>query len=79
MSLAERVESGAPRRKPSGLPCSVQKLLNDLPADESAALQFMLDDGWSQERIYADLRDEGREVGKQTINRHRSKACRCYL
>lgn len=79
MALAARIQDNAPRRKPSGLPCSVQKLLDDLPADESAALQFMLDDGWSQERIYAELKDEGHEVGKQTINRHRSKACRCFL
>ena len=79
MALADRITSAAPRRRPSGLPCSVQKLLDELPADESAALRFMLDDGWSQERIYADLRDEGHEVGKQTINRHRSKACRCFL
>ena len=79
MALTDRVKSNAPKRKPSGNPCSVQKLLDELPEAESAAFQFMMDDGWSQERIYADLKDEGREVGKQTINRHRSKACRCFL
>jgi hypothetical protein len=79
MALAARVQSDAPKRKPSGLPCSVQTLLDVLPPDESAALQFMLDDGWSQERIYGELKAEGHEVGKQTLNRHRSKACRCFL
>lgn len=79
MALADRIQSQAPKRKPSGNPCSVQELLDALPPEESASFQFMMDDGWSQERIYADLKAEGHSVGKQTINRHRSKGCRCFL
>lgn len=79
MALADRITSEAPKRRPSGNPCSVQALLDRLDPEEAASFQFMMDDGWSQERIYADLKDEGHEVGKQTINRHRSKSCRCFL
>lgn len=78
MGLADRILS-APAKRISGKPCSVGDLLNRLPDPESAALQQMLDAGWSQNQIYDALTDEGLEVGRQTINRHRAKSCRCYL
>ena len=80
MALADRIKDG-PKRRPSGMPCSVGELEERLKGtDEGIALHSMLYElGWSQERIYADLRAEGHDVGKQTINRHRARACRCFL
>lgn len=77
MALADRIASAAPQRR-HGLPCSVGDLLDRLPDDEAAALQHMLDNGWSQNEIYAAVTAEGHGIGRQTINRHRSRACRCY-
>jgi len=76
MALADRVQSKPTRRH--GIPCSVGELLDTLPADESAALEQMLSGGWSQAEIHAAVTAEGHYVGRQTINRHRSRACRCY-
>ena len=77
MALKDRITQTAPKRA-HGLPCSVGDLLDRLPDDERAALQHMLDNGWSQNEIYDAVTAEGHEVGRQTINRHRSRACRCY-
>lgn len=78
MPLAERVQS-EPQRRPTGLPCSVGKLLDTLEGDELAALNAMLYElGWSQSRIVEALEDEGHPVGAQTPNRHRSRSCRCF-
>lgn len=77
MALADRVQSKpAPRRH--GLPCSVGALIDTLPADEVTALEAMLTGGWSQADIFDAITAEGHQVGRQTINRHRSQACRCY-
>ena len=77
MGLADRLSSTPPRR--TGLPCSVGALLDKLPADEADALEQMLHTlGWSAARIYEALAAEGHEVGRQTIGRHRSRACRCF-
>jgi hypothetical protein len=77
MALKDRL-ADTPRRGP-GQPCSVGALLDRLPPDEKAALHAMMGElGWSQQRIYAALEAEGHEVGRQTIGRHRSKACRCF-
>ena len=77
MALADRVLSEAPKRR-HGLPCSVGDLLDRLPDVESKALEHMLSSGWSQSDIYDAVTSEGHSVGRQTINRHRSQACRCY-
>ena len=76
MALADRVKSKPARRH--GIPCSVGELLDKLPPDEAAALEAMLSGGWSQAEIHAAVTEEGHYVGRQTINRHRSQACRCY-
>jgi hypothetical protein len=75
--LADRI--GEDPRRRTGLPCSVAELEESLDGKEADALHAMLYTlGWSQEKIYAALRDEGHSVGKQTINRHRSRSCRCF-
>lgn len=77
MGLADRLTT-TPRRTP-GLPCSVGSLLDTLPADEADALEQMMHTlGWSAARIYEALAAEGYEVGRQTIGRHRSRACKCF-
>jgi hypothetical protein len=78
MALADRVQSDAPERR-FGLPCSVGKLLDELPEAEAAALQHMLSNGWSQTQIHQAVTAEGHQIGMQTINRHRSRSCRCFL
>jgi hypothetical protein len=77
MALADRLEN-TPARQP-GLPCSVGALLDKLPEDEARALNDMMHAlGWSARRIYDALEAEGHIVGSQTINRHRSRSCRCF-
>lgn len=76
MALADKVKNKPERIH--GLPCSVGALLDELPTDEADALQQMLTEGWSQKQIFDALRDEGHVVGQQTINRHRSRSCRCF-
>lgn len=77
MALTDRLVS-TPKRIP-GMPCSIGALIEKLPPDEAEALEQMLGPlGWSQSRIYEALAAEGHEVGRQTIGRHRSRACRCF-
>lgn len=77
MALKDRLEN-TPKRH-AGLPCSVGALVDKLPPDEADALNDMLHTlGWSASRIYEALAAEGYEVGRQTIGRHRSRACRCF-
>ena len=77
MALTDRVKNQPPKAR-HGMPCSVGALIDTLPPDEASALQQMLTSGWSQDAIYQAVTDEGHSVGRQTINRHRSQACRCF-
>ena len=79
MALADRIKDG-PKRRPTGMPCSVGELEERLKGtEEGDALHAMLYElGWSQARIMEVLAAEGYHVGLQTINRHRSRACRCF-
>jgi hypothetical protein len=77
MALADRITDAPPERA-HGLPCSVGKLLAELPDAEADALRHMLGNGWSQNQIFDALTAEGHDVGRQTINRHRSRSCRCF-
>lgn len=77
MALADRLDE-APRRG-AGLPCSIGALEERLEGKEADALYAMLHTlGWSASRVYETLSAEGYEVGRQTINRHRSRSCRCF-
>lgn len=77
MALTDRVQNKpAPRRQ--GLPCSVGDLLTKMPPADVEALEHMLSAGWSQNDIYDAVTAEGYQVARQTINRHRSQACRCF-
>ena len=81
MSLADRA-----RRRPSRnrrMECSVGLLLRTLDAQESDALQTMIDDPQRlSTEIVDDLREEGITVRghymrDNTMSRHRRGACSC--
>ena len=77
MALADRL--GQQPRRATGSPCSVGELEGRLTGKEADAFRAMMYElGWSQERIYAEVTAEGHSIGKQTINRHRSRSCRCF-
>jgi hypothetical protein len=77
MALSDRLQD-TPQRQ-HGLPCSVGALEERLQGAEADALNAMLHTlGWSARRVYEALLAEGYEVGQQTINRHRSRSCRCF-
>lgn len=77
MGLADRIHT-APKKRRSGLPCSVGDLLERLPDEDADALRHMLETGWSQTAIYDAVTGEGHDIGRQTINRHRSQSCSCF-
>ena len=77
MGLTERLATTPERRH--GLPCSVGALRDRLDPEEAEALDQMLWVlNWPASRIYEALAEEGHEVGRQTIGRHRARACRCF-
>jgi hypothetical protein len=78
MGLADRITTPPPATL-HGLPCSIGALLDTLQGAELAALNAMLYDlGWNAGQVYDTLRDEGYTVGRQSINRHRGRKCRCF-
>lgn len=77
MALSDRLDE-APQRT-NGLPCSVGALEDKLTGKEADAFYAMLHTlGWSARQVYDAVTAEGYDVGYQTINRHRSRACRCF-
>ena len=77
MTLAARQQAGPPTIL-HGDPCSVGTLLAALPKAEADALRGILaDKAWTHESIFDTLIEEGHEVGRQTIGRHRRGQCRC--
>ena len=92
MALADKL-SEAPRRQ-RGTPCSVGALEDYLEGTEAEAFQAMLHTlGWSGRRVYEAVQEEARELrdagevekaaiygamAEQTVNRHRSRSCRCF-
>lgn len=78
MALADRLQDATPRRM-TGVPCSIGALVDTLEGAELEALNAMLFElGWPQRRIWDALAAEGHHVSLQQVNRHRSRACRCF-
>jgi hypothetical protein len=76
MALSDKL--AAPPAPMHGLPCSIGTVLDKLEGAEKTALEAMLGDrAWSQDMIWQALRDEGYQVGRQSVNRHRAGKCRC--
>ena len=79
MSLSERLKE--PPSRTYGMPCSVGNLLNALEGDELKALKAMLGTpekpGWDATAIFDAVTAEGYSIGRQSINRHRGRKCRC--
>jgi hypothetical protein len=77
MALSSRLNQ--PPRSVHGSPCSIGTLLATLTGGELEAFKTMLGSTeWNATAIYDAVRDEGYEIGRQSINRHRRGACRCY-
>lgn len=77
MALVDRL--GDTPRRITGKPCSIGALEDRLDGAEADALYAMLHTlGWSATRVYDALEAENHIVGKQSINRHRSRSCRCF-
>jgi hypothetical protein len=78
MALSSRIDTPPPAQI-HGHPCSIGALLDQLEGEERQALTRMLYElGWNATQVYDTLRDEGYVVGRQSINRHRRQACRCF-
>lgn len=85
MAFAEKINH--PPRRMSGKPCSVQLFIDELaeknPA-EKTGFEELLASQKSGAAIWHSIVEESAEhgyttqVGKQTVNRHRSGACRCF-
>lgn len=77
MALSDRLNS-TPQRA-NGKPCSIGALEDQLTGAEADAFHAMLHTlGWSARRVYDAVVAEGHEIGMQSINRHRSRSCRCF-
>jgi len=80
MTLASRAET--PSASPQhGFPCSIGAVVDAVAADpvETAALNRILYElGWSATQVYEALTDEGFTIGRQSINKHRGRKCRCF-
>lgn len=63
-----------------GKPCSVGALVAKLEGTEDGKTlhSWLYELGVSQNRIYKALEADGHIVGEQSINRHRSRSCRCF-
>lgn len=73
----------AARHAKTHRPCKFSRLLDDLPADQRAAVDEALEwprnaPGWLSDReIAVILRDAGFEIGECSIERHRRGSCSC--
>lgn len=77
MALSDRLNAPVPT--PAGMPCSIGALLDTLDGAERDALNAMLYElRWNATQVYDALVGEGYTVGRQSINRHRGKKCRCF-
>lgn len=63
------------------MPCSIGGLYVKLGNDQTeidALNRILYDLGWHAGQVYDALASEGHTVGRQSINRHRGKKCRCF-
>lgn len=88
MALADRIHEAPDTIH--GHPCSVGKLIDELPPSELAAFQLIMYGragltkprrgikGWTEAEIFEVIQAEGYKVAKSQINTHRGGKCRCY-
>jgi hypothetical protein len=80
MSLADRAEQPAPPTI-HGSPCSIgaleQAVAHD-PAEAEGLRRILYDLGWNAGQVFDALAAEKLSVGRQSINRHRGRKCRCF-
>lgn len=64
-----------------GTPCSIGEVYRRLEGNkaETKALDTLLYElNYNASQVWEALRAEGFEVGRQSINRHRGRKCRCF-
>lgn len=81
MSLAEKLKTTP--RSDTGLPCGVAKLLQELSGDDKEALEVVLSerstaDKISNRQIHQIILSEGHDVAFASIATHRRQQCRCF-
>lgn len=84
MSLADKFTNLAP--SPTGLPCGVAKLMEQMTEDDKTILNQVLFNEVSlgtkrisNTKIYEILQEEGHNVAISSIAQHRRKQCRCFV
>ena len=79
MSLAQRAKE-PPAPSKHGMPCSIGKLLVDLPPKEAQALRTILASPWRiwpHKAVEDALEAEGHRFGVGQVGKHRRGTCRC--
>lgn len=82
MGLADKFSKTDQLR--SGLPCGIGTLLQKLPKPDREALQGVMAQEHSRERIsnrqiHEVLLEEGHDIAFHSVSAHRRKQCRCYI
>jgi hypothetical protein len=83
MSLSQRLGQVSGTRPLYGPPCSVSRLLENLPEDDRIAVENILaqqadGQGVSNRKLHEILIGEGHVVSYHSIGSHRRKQCRCF-
>ena len=75
MSLKEKLNSLPDVSR--GTSCTLGKIINELPREDSEALINALSSGASTRAIFDVLKTEGYKIDRQTVTLHRKGFCRC--
>lgn len=78
MGLAERLNE-YPKQFPKGPKCYVWIVLESFQGADREALEAALEpnSGWTATALLTPLRDEGHNLSKSSIERHRRGECAC--
>ena len=76
MSLANSIQEMIKVQQPKSMYCSYYSLYLSLTNEDKTALDSVIND-YSSNVLASVLRQEGYKIGKETINAHKKKLCRC--
>ena len=80
MALSDRIKQPAPAPV-HGSPCSIGEVYRKVASSktETKALDELLYGlNYNAAQVFDVLTAEGYTIGRQSINRHRGRKCRCY-
>lgn len=77
MSLADRIEESASKRRQPDTYCAYQTMYNGLTDENKKALDDAWAKGYSGNIIIMALRAEGIKSSNESIRAHRNGMCRC--